>query len=367
MRNKNLTFILQQYKKKERYAILRGGTSSGKTYSALNALIFFSILQQDKIVSIVSATVPHLKRGAQRDFENLLTKLNLRSFFDENKTDRIYINKYTNTKIEFFSADNSAKLRGARRDFLFINEVNLIDESAFDELDARTREFVILDFNPVAKFWIIDKMLKMGYEFEKIECVSTYKDNIYLSPGEIQAIEQRKEIADWWKVYGEGLWGANVGEVLYNFEISTVRQPYTHFDVIGVDFGEGRSPSAVVGIKKIDGNTIYAMELAYGNYSLANLVDILSSYRAEKIVGDSAQIEMINGLRRYNINIFPCYKMNLVASFNLINNVHLILEGDNLIKEAQQLQWSDRGKGLIKIGCSDHAIDAMRYAIHEIL
>jgi len=367
MQNKNLTFIWQQYNRGIRYAILRGGTSSGKTFSALKFLILLSFAKQDKIISVVSATVPHLKRGAQRDFEKILDNYNFRNSFEENRTDRIFINKHSNTKIEFFSADNSAKLRGARRDILFINEVNLIDDKAFDELDARTREFVLLDFNPVAKFWIVDKMQMMGYNFDEIECVSTYKDNNFLSPGEIQSIEQRKNIEDWWKVYGEGLWGANVGEVLYNFEIDNNGQTFTHFDVIGVDFGEGRSPSAIVGIKKIDTNTIYAQELAYGNYSLANLIDILSSYNAEKIVGDSAQIEMINGLRRYNINIFPCLKMNLAASYNLINNIHLILSGENLVKEARQLQWSDRGRGIIKLGCADHAIDAMRYAIHEIL
>ena len=46
--------------------------------------------------------------------------------------------------IEFFSADNSSKLRGGRRDRAFVNECNNITLESFDEIEVRTKEFIYL-------------------------------------------------------------------------------------------------------------------------------------------------------------------------------------------------------------------------------
>ena len=42
--------------------------------------------------------------------------------------------------IEFFSADNDAKLRGARRDILYMNECNNMTFYAYTELASRTKQ-----------------------------------------------------------------------------------------------------------------------------------------------------------------------------------------------------------------------------------
>ena len=77
---------------------------------------------------------------------------------DHNKTDSTY--KLGNWTIEFFSADDDGKLRGARRDILFVNECNRITWEAFTQLEIRTREKVILDFNPVSRFWVHNKLMQ---------------------------------------------------------------------------------------------------------------------------------------------------------------------------------------------------------------
>ena len=97
--------------------------------------------QSDKtptLTSIVSESFPHLKRGAMRDFLNIMQAH--RYFKEEswNRSDYIYTFE-TGSKIEFFSADQPSKVRGPRRDRLFLNECNNIAYEAFDQLEVRKK------------------------------------------------------------------------------------------------------------------------------------------------------------------------------------------------------------------------------------
>ena len=202
--------------KAKRFIVNQGGTSSGKTYSTLQFLIIWALRSESsKLVSIVAESIPHLKRGAYRDFLKILMEAGLYSEEFHNKTDFTYqLGKFY---FEFFSADNDAKLRGARRDVLYMNECNNISYDSFTQLEIRTRDKIFLDFNPVSQFWVHTKILNM----EKVAFIkSTYKDNVdhltgkpLLEQSIIDAIESRKPIFDdvgnlisgdeqFWKVYG---------------------------------------------------------------------------------------------------------------------------------------------------------------------
>lgn len=365
--NKNLTFLLKKYLlDKERYIVLRGGTRSGKTYSALQFIFLNALIGRFKLCSIVSINHPHLRRGAQRDFDNIITQAEGWKYITRNKSSNTYV-FFNGSEVEFFAVDDPSKARGGQRDWLFVNEVNLISEELFSELDARTKELVILDFNPVSKFWLNDLFISMNIELSKIECVSTYLDNPFLDKTQKLAIESRKNKEEWFKVYGLGEWGETKGQAFYSWEIID-KLPKFHdnlFDVIGVDFGFGSSPTAVIGIV-VDGKNVYVKEIFYGNSSLSQLVDILQKFKARKIVGDSANIDQINLLRKNNINIYPGKKMSLLASYTLLNslNVYIDKNSKNLISEAQSLTWADKQNALTK--GNDHAIDALRYCIHEV-
>ena len=205
--------------KKNRFVINQGGTSSGKTYSTLQFLIVWSLKSDhNKLVSIVAESIPHLKRGAYRDFLKILIESNLYQEDKHNKTDFTY--KLGSFYFEFFSADNDAKLRGARRDVLYINECNNISWDAFTQLEIRTRDKIFLDFNPVSRFWVHSKLMNPNNSYSFIK--STYLDNVDHLTGQplleesiIKAIESRKPVFDtegnilsgdeqFWKVYGLG-------------------------------------------------------------------------------------------------------------------------------------------------------------------
>jgi len=127
-----------------------------------------------------------------------------------NATDMIYTFE-TGSQIEFFSSDNGDKLRGARRDRLFINEANNVTKDAFDQLEVRTKEFVFLDWNPTNEFWFYTDIKDKRDDVDFITL--TYKDNEALSPEIVKAIEQRKGNKQWWKVYGLGELGEVEGKI----------------------------------------------------------------------------------------------------------------------------------------------------------
>ncbi len=105
-----------EYSLQSDLVINQGGSSSSKTYSALQLLLL--LLSKDKkgdVTSVVAESLPHLKRGALRDFQNICEQNP--EYADGlifNKTDMFYETS-KGARLEFFSADNPDKLRGARR------------------------------------------------------------------------------------------------------------------------------------------------------------------------------------------------------------------------------------------------------------
>jgi len=145
-----------------------------------------------------------------RDFKNIMLAQKYWKDGNWNATDSIYTFE-TGSQIEFFSTDNGDKLRGARRDRLFINEANNVTFDAFEQLEVRTKEFVYLDFNPTNEFWLFTEVLGKRDDVELI--IVTYKDNEALPNEIVNSIEQRRNRAGWWKVYGEGQLGEVDGKI----------------------------------------------------------------------------------------------------------------------------------------------------------
>ena len=220
-----------------------GGTRSAKTYSILQYLhlVIPKVDKAGDVTSVVSETLPHLKRGAIRDFERIVGHP-LKNDPHWNASDLVYT--YDNgAKLEFFSAEASGKVLGPARKRLFINECNHIDYETARQLFVRTTELIILDYNPAAFFWCIEKIEPRD------NCVvirSTYKDNPFLTPEQVEEIESNQNDANWWKVYGLGELGSLEG-VIYEFtQIDAMPEPDGHLvEVWGIDFGF-KDPTAIL-------------------------------------------------------------------------------------------------------------------------
>lgn len=354
----------------------RGGTRSTKTYSALQFLVFLAVgLARKKLISVVSETLPHLKKGAIRDFEEILQREgiiagSLRDDSRWNATDRVFT--FANgTIIEFFSADSPGKVHGPSRDILFINEGQNIRWETANQLMIRTREFVIVDYNPTHEFWAHTE-LATDPRFRTI--VSTYKDNPFLTEAQIADIEKGKKNAAWWRVYGLGLTGQLEG-VIYTFEqIERMPDDVGLVRIGGLDYGFTNSKTAGVEVlADIRRKALYVDEMFYGS-GMHNF-DIIAALNAHgfpkggpRLYADCAEPKANSEIKLAGFNVWPSDKgkeITFQISWMQGWDLYVTKTSTNVIKELRNYIWdTDRDGNRLNqpIKEYDHAMDAMRYA-----
>lgn len=358
----------------ERRALNEGGTSSSKTYSILQLLILIAQHAKSQfLISIVSESLPHLKRGCIRDFKNILGD----SFDDNryNKTEQTYT--FGNGVIEFFPADEPSKMRGGRRDILFINEANNVTWDAFRELDIRTRLFTFLDWNPVSEFWAHESGMLQAEENAYIH--STYQDAIDVLPQEVVDNIESNRYTDpnWWNVYGLGLLGKVEGLVYPFFEIEDTL-PENGFEFYGLDFGYSNDETAF-SRHFLRGNELHSRELIYEtgltNIDIANrMIELGVRRRHDLIMADSAEPKSIEEISRYGFNIkgAPKGPGSVEYGHQLVRQHKQYWTKDSLngLKEQRNFSYIADKNGKLTDKTThrfSHLMDARRYGLSGII
>ncbi len=358
----------------KRVRIIRGGSSAGKTIGIIAILIDYAIRNKGKEISIVAESIPHLRRGALKDFLNILKGLNR---YDDKKFNKSILKyEFSNgSYIEFFSTDQPDKLRGARRTDLFINECNNVSFDSYQQLAVRTSGNIWLDFNPANLFWV-DKEL-IGQQDANFITL-TYKDNNSLPESIIKEIEKARDKANtstywanWWKVYGLGQIGSLEGVCIPDWKpIDNIPQE-ARLLCAGLDFGYSVDPSTIIRLYKWNDAYIFD-EVLYRKGMLNRDISyfIKQNDIRENIYADSAEPKSIQELRNYGHKIFPVTKGrdSIVYGINLINQneIYVTSKSKNLIKELQGYVWDKdkEGNNLQKpTGLHPDCIDAARYAL----
>ena len=358
----------------KRVRIIRGGSSAGKTIGIIAILIDYAIRNKGKEISIVAESIPHLRRGALKDFLNILKGLNR---YDDKKFNKSILKyEFSNgSYIEFFSTDQPDKLRGARRTDLFINECNNVSFDSYQQLAVRTSGNIWLDFNPANLFWV-DKEL-IGQQDANFITL-TYKDNNSLPESIIKEIEKARDKANtstywanWWKVYGLGQIGSLEGVCIPDWKpIDNIPQE-ARLLCAGLDFGYSVDPSTIIRLYKWNDAYIFD-EVLYRKGMLNRDISyfIKQNDIRENIYADSAEPKSIQELRNYGHKIFPVTKGrdSIVYGINLINQneIYVTSKSKNLIKELQGYVWDKdkEGNNLQKpTGLRPDCIDAARYAL----
>ena len=357
---------------KKRIKIVQGGTSAGKTYGILPILIDRAARTPGTEISVVSESIPHLRRGALRDFVKIMKSIN--RFVDDRFNKSLLKYEFANGSfIEFFSADDSSKLRGGRRTILYINECNSVSFESYNELSIRTKNEVFLDYNPTAEFWVQTE-LEDQEDAEKI--ILTYKDNEALDNGIISQIEKNIKKAatsnywrNWVDVYVNGVMGKLEGVVFSNWkQIDTIPED-ARLIGIGIDFGYTNDPTSIIEVYKHN-ETRILNEVTYQTGLLnSDIAKILPSN--VPCYADSAEPKSIADIQRYGITIKGVTKGRDSINYGLDvmqrENYLVTSNSTNLIKELRSYCWdTDKtGKRLNKpIDNFNHAIDAVRY--HEM-
>ena len=369
---KKTTAIKKILNLKKRIKIIQGGTSAGKTFGILPVLIDKAARHEGIEISVVAETIPHLRRGALKDFLKIMKWTG--RFFEDRFNKSLLRYEFANgSVIEFFSADDSSKLRGARRDILYINECNNVTFDSYNELAIRTRKEVYLDFNPSNEFWV-HKELKDEPDSDFL--ILTYKDNEALDESIITQIEKNKEKAktssywaNWWKVYGEGQLGMLEGVVFSNWKTIDTIPKEAKLLGIGLDFGYTNDPTAIIEIYNYNGQRI-VNELVYQTGLLNS--DIARMLPKHVIVyADSSEPKSIDEIKRFGVTIKGVTKGKDSINYGIDviqRNEYLVTSNSsNLIKELRAYVWDTdkQGNRLNKpIDFNNHAIDAFRY--HEM-
>ena len=348
----------------------QGSTRSGKTYSVSQLLALYIPYKEKKSISIVSPSLPHLKRGARRDFLQIMEDSGIYSDNAFNKTDNIY--HYPNgSYVEFFGAEEPGKVRGPGRDILFINEANLLPFSVYTQLALRTKEVIILDFNPVDEAsWVYEVADREG----NLLIHSTYKNNPFLPKEQVDEIESLRDADEnLWKVFGLGLRGAS-SEIIYTHW--KVAEFPTNCEVVyGVDFGYN-VPSAVIKIGFKEG-AIYTEEVLYETkLTTSDLIErlkLLEIKRSDELFCDNAEPKTIEELKRAGFNAKEAEK-DVYAGIQKCKSMPLYVSqsSTNLIKEMKSYKWKLDKDGKIHpdeipVKMMDHACDAMRYGVYTKL
>lgn len=357
----------------KRIRAIPGGTSASKTISILLYLIHLAQTDTSpKVTSVVSESFPHLRRGAMRDWEKIMVE---HEYFKDkrwDKTNSIYTFE-SGSQIEFFSVDQSEKVRGARRDRLFINEANNISFNAFEELEVRTKDFVYLDWNPSSEFWYYSDV--KGKRDDVEEVVLTYKDNEALSPEIVKSIEQRKNRKGWWQVYGLGQLGEVDGKIYKDWQIIDSFPFEAKLLRRGLDFGYTNDPSALIAIYRYNGGLIIDEEIYQKGLSNKQLADTIGNLENPKalIIADSAEPKSIDELRLYGLNILPANKgkgsINQGIQYVQDQRISITKRSINTIKEYRNYLWITDKDGKILNQAEDgfnHAMDALRYGLESL-
>lgn len=352
---------------KKRIRGVSGGTSASKTISILLWMITRAQQNQNEMLSVVSETFPHLKRGAMRDFLNIMEEHGYFKESEWNKTDSIYTFP-TGSKIEFFSADQPGKVRGPRRDILFINEANNVGYEVFTQLEVRTKKIIWLDWNPVQEFWWYTEVVPhQDHDFLTL----TYKDNEGLSPEIVKAIEARQHNKMWWKVYGLGELGEAEGRIFTGWNFIDEIPHEARLERRGLDFGYTNDPSALIDIYYYNGGYILDEQLYQKGMTNKQIADVALNLDKPRtlIIADSAEPKSIDELKLLGLNILPAVKgrdsINQGIQFVQDQRISVTKRSVNLMKEYRNYLWeTDDKTGKIinePIGIFNHAMDAIRY------
>ena len=362
------TVFQRNWEANNRYIVNIGGSRSTKTYSILQLLIVKAIESTEPLViSIVRKSLPSLRISVMRDFFDILKNLDLYNVENHNKTENTYL--LNNTLIEFFSIDDAQKRRGSKRDILFINEANELTYEDFFQLNIRTTNQIFLDFNPSEQFWYNDKLQSR----DDITIIhSTYKDNPYLNPEQVNEIERLQHTdLQYYQIYALGQFAGGMDLVYQYIPIDDIPVSSAKLVGLGMDYGFTNDPTTLVEVWK-DNDSVYLNELLYErNLTNQDIADKLSEYGVDRyieIIADSAEPKSIEEIRRMGFNIKPAQKGpdSILNGIDILKrkSIHVTKQSINLIKELNNYKWvtDKNGNKLNKpVDAFNHALDAVRY------
>lgn len=361
------------------YKVIQGGMSAGKTFAILTLLVGYCQSYSDSLVTVVGLSYPHLEAGSIRDFTKVMKEANLWDAELWNKSAKTY--QFSNGSIIEFKSIDRMSARGPRRDALFVNEANGIGWETFQELAGRTKDMVIVDFNPSSKFWAHERLVE-GLASDTTYITLTYLDNEALSAREVANIESHKpkqgeKPSNWWVVYGLGEIGTLEGNVYSGWQTADGDKIATTGKLIryGLDFGFSNDETAMVAVYEMPDGKLGLVEKLYKKGILGSQYgEVLRRNQIDPnilIVADAARPEIIAEIQNAGFRCIGADKNagSVLRGIDRVAQRQIVYSGDNLKREYLSYAWRKKRSGEIldePEDGNDHLMDALRYAIDDL-
>jgi phage terminase large subunit len=362
----------------KKIVINRGGTRSTKSYSVSQIAVlwlltgrFGNVCDESGTFSIVRKWFPSLRATTIKDFIEILEQTGVSQLVEHNKNEKEF--RYGKRVVDYFSVDNETKIRGRKRNHLFIDEANELSKDEWQQLIFRTSGRIFLALNPSNPEHFIKKELEdiRSVKEKDIDViVSTYNDNPFLDESirkEISMLRETDSVL--WSVYGAGEWGAIEGLVFKNF--AACEQSIGELIGYGLDFGYSNDPTALVEVRKTGGE-LYVKTLIYErgltNQDISKRFTELNIDKTKWIIGDSAEPKSIEELYRdgwRNIEPAKKGKDSVLNSIDILRRYKINYQvNDAIAKELMTYKFKTDKNGNVTeqpIDFNNHAIDALRY------
>jgi phage terminase large subunit len=351
---------------KKRINVFQGSSRASKTYNILIYFVYKLLNEDNKILSIVRKTLPALKGSVLRDLKEVLIMFDV---YDPNAWHQAdgYYQLGTNI-IEWFSIDDETKVRGRKRDYLFINEATEVSHDEYIQLILRTSDMIVMDLNPsLWQSWIYDLDGREDVDYHVI----TYKDNPFLPDTQIQEIEKLKDRdPNLWRIFGLGLKGMPTKMVFTHQQMYYDLPPHAKLLGYGIDWGYS-DPSTLVAVYKTDDGIYVEEKLYLKNITIPDFIYKIKDLGLnlnDDFICDSANPQAIEELRRNHINAKPVKKNSILHGIDLIkrNNFYVNVNSNNLLNELQSYIWKidKNNKNLDEpVDSNNHIIDGIRYVL----
>ena len=350
----------------KRINVFQGSSRASKTYNVLIYFVYKLLNEDNKILSVVRKTLPALKGSVLRDLKEILLLFDV---YDPNAWHQAdgYYQLGTNI-IEWFSIDDETKVRGRKRDYLFINEATEVSYDEYTQLVLRTSGLIVLDLNPsLWQSWIYDLENRDDVKYNII----TYKDNPFLPDTQVQEIEKlRDRDPNLWRIFGLGLKGMATKMVFTHQQIYDELPKDAKLLGYGIDWGYSDPSTLVAVYKNKDG--IYVEEKLYlKNITIPDFIYKIKDLGLnlnDDFIADSANPQAIEELKRNHINCKPVKKNSILHGIDLLkrNTFYVNTNSKNLLNELQSYVWKvdKNGNNLDEpVDNNNHIIDGIRYVL----
>jgi phage terminase large subunit len=349
-----------------RFIINEGGSRSSKTYSLCQLMIIYCLQNNNKVVSVIRKTFPALRATVLRDFIEILKEIGLYKQEAHNKSEHIYT--FANgSMVEFFSVDDEQKIRGRKRDIAWCNEANELYFDDFNQLNLRTEDKLIFDYNPSdSASWLYELPAE-----ESIKIKSTYKDNPFL-PDSIKAqIEDLKRTDEaLYQIYALGEKAISKSNIYSQWTFLSHRPARFVKYVYGLDFGYNH-PTALMRVYYCD-NDIYIEPVIYESYlTTTMLIEKLATLNIEQtvsIIADYSRPEIIQEMNTAGYDVLNANKVVKKGIDNL-KTFGVFCQDDKALKrEYENYKWKKIADFITDepVKLFDDAMDAIRYATTHI-